>query len=185
MKILAFAASNSRNSINKSFVIHATEIFKRDIAPNADIEIIDLNDFEMPLFSIDREQNAGIPEQAHRFLQAIREANALIVSYAEHNGSYTAAFKNLFDWTSRIDVKVYQNKPMVALSTSPGKRGGATVLNTVLSAAPRFGGDVVASLSVGSFNQSFDVEQGEIADRQLAAKLYEALSQLGGRLSAA
>ena len=52
MKILAFGASNSRHSINKQLVSHAADIIKTGIIPAADIDLIDLNDFEMPLFSI-------------------------------------------------------------------------------------------------------------------------------------
>jgi NAD(P)H-dependent FMN reductase len=75
---------------------------------HASTEVLDLNDFEMPLFSVDREQAGGIPDFAHQFYKKVGAADALLVSFAEHNGSYSAAYKNLFDWTSRIDNKVYQ-----------------------------------------------------------------------------
>jgi len=61
-----------------------------------------------------------VPDLAHQFYKKIGEADALLISFAEHNGSYTAVFKNLYDWTSRIDMKVYQDKPVVMLSTSIG-----------------------------------------------------------------
>lgn len=62
MKVLAFAATNSRNSINKALVTHAAELLQRNAG--AELEILDLNDFEMPIYSIDREQDSGIPEPA-------------------------------------------------------------------------------------------------------------------------
>ena len=176
MKILAFAASNSSASINRRLVEHAAEIVLAEIRPDAEVEFIDLNDFEMPLYSADREKAGGVPELAHRFRDKIGAADALLISFAEHNGSYTVAFKNVYDWASRIDMKVYQGKPMVVLSTSPGKGGGGNVLKTVLSAAPFFGGEVIGSLSVPQFGQSFDAAAGKLRDPALAASLREALA---------
>jgi len=69
MKVLAFAATNSRNSINKALVTHAAELLKE--TRQAQIEILDLNDFEMPIYSIDREQQGGIPEPAQAFFNKI------------------------------------------------------------------------------------------------------------------
>lgn len=61
MNILAFAASSSRKSINKQLVTYAASILKSEIISGAEVEIIDLNDFEMPIYSIDREEENGIP----------------------------------------------------------------------------------------------------------------------------
>lgn len=132
MKILAFGATSSINSINKALVGYAGKVFSEAVNPLVEVDIIDLNDFEMPIYSIDREMELGVPAQAKQFFNKITGADALIISYAEHNGLYTAAFKNIFDWASRIDMKVFQNKPMVAMSASIGPNGGANVLKTAL-----------------------------------------------------
>jgi len=173
MKVLAFAASSSKSSINKQLVTYACSL-----CTDAEIEIADLNDYELPLFSVDREAELGQPTLAQQFFTLIGAADALIISFAEHNGSYTAAYKNLFDWCSRIDTKVFQNKPMVVLSTSLGKRGGAGVMATILQSAPHFGGEVRASLSVPSFNENFDSEVGKLSNPQLDRQLFEAIQTL-------
>ena len=178
MKLVAFAASNSQTSINKAMVTHAAQVMKSEIAPGTDVEIIDLNDYEMPIYSSDIEKAEGIPDTAHAFFNKIGSADALLISYAEHNGSYTAAFKNVFDWTSRIDMKVYQDKPMVVLSASPGPGGGAHVVAAVKSSAPFFGGNIRADLSVGEFNDNFDTENGEISNPETQAELRSALATL-------
>ena len=54
--ILAFAASNHSNSINRKLVEHAARVFKADVLPDAVIETLDLNDFEMPIYSQAREK---------------------------------------------------------------------------------------------------------------------------------
>ncbi|MEM9068939.1 MAG: NAD(P)H-dependent oxidoreductase [Myxococcota bacterium] len=181
MKVLGFGASSSQKSINKRLVQHAMKRL-RVLRPEVEAQVIDLNDYEMPIFSIDRELDGGVPSHARRFFEEIGGADGLIVSYAEHNGGYTAAFKNIFDWASRIDMKVFQEKPMLALSASVGPRGGANVLRGALESAPFFGADVVASLSVPSFRDTFDESRG-LVDEALANKFADALGQFAGRLA--
>lgn len=173
MKLLAFAASNSRASINKQLVTYAASLLA-----NVETEILDLNDYEMPLFSVDREAASGHPQLAHDFLAKIASADALLISFAEHNGSFTAAWKNLYDWCSRIEVKVYQGKPVVMLATSPGRRGGAGVLEAALKTAPFFGAEIKASLSIPSFNENFDSTTGQLTNEEFKAKLSTAVQTL-------
>lgn len=173
MKVLAFGASNSKKSINKQLAVYAASLLD-----GADVEVLDLNDFELPLFSVDKETEIGSPELAAAFFKKIGDADAIIVSFAEHNGSYTAAYKNLFDWCSRINQKVFQNKPMVMLSTSPGPGGAKNVLQTAVNSAPHFHADVKASLSLPSFNDNFDVESGVITNEEIRSELIAAVSKL-------
>ena len=137
----------------------------------------------MPIFSVDREKADGIHPHAQRFFSKIGAADALLISYAEHNGAYTAAFKNLYDWASRIEAKVFQGKPATYLSTSPGGRGGLSVLTAALDSAPRYGADVVSHMRVPRFHDAFDKERGELRDEALAGGLGEVLQTLAERLS--
>ncbi len=173
MRLLAFAASNSSRSINRELVRYAASLVE-----GAQIDELDIHDFEMPLYRMDREEVDGIPQLAHDFLARIGAADAIIVSFAEHNGNYTAAFKNLFDWCSRLGRDVWQNRPMVLLSTSPGGRGGQSVLEIAAAAAPRFGGQVLGTLSVPSFATSFDSQAGRLSDGELDARLRELVAGL-------
>ena len=173
MNLVAFAASSSTKSINKKLVSYAASLL--DVTS---VEILDLNDYELPLFSEDKEAEIGKPDLAKRFLEKLGNSDAIIISFAEHNGSYTAAFKNLFDWCSRINPKVYQNKPVVLLSTSPGASGAATILSTAINSMPHFAGEVKGSFSLPSFYDNFDVETNVIRDEELAAKLKEEVEKL-------
>lgn len=177
MKVLAFAASNSQKSINKQLVSYAANKFKTDIFTISKVEILDLNDFEMPLFSIEREKE-GIPDLAKQFYKKIGQADALLISYAEHNGNYTAAYKNLFDWMTRIDQKVFQGKRMVIFATSPGPGGANTVLEMAKTSASYFGADIKASVSVPSFFENFDPETGLMKDTNIDKKIADALKKL-------
>jgi len=171
MKVLTFAATNSRNSINKQLVKFAASQLT-----NAEIDYVEINDFDLPIYNIDLETDYGIPNCAREFLKHIKQADAILVSFAEHNGNFTVAFKNLFDWLSRVDRNVYQGKPIVMLSTSPGAGGGKTVLKLAQDAAPFFDGEVVGTLSIPNFYENFDIENSLLTDLALADKLEKLLS---------
>lgn len=173
MKVLALAASNSSTSINKQLAVYAA-----GLVPNAEVEVLDLNDFEMPIFSEDKEKELGQPELAQRFFKKLGDADVIVISYAEHNGSYSAAFKNVFDWTSRIDMKVYQGKPVIMLATSPGPGGASSVLAAATGSAPYFAAEVKGSLSIPSFYDNFDMEKGVLKNEALAEKLKAIIAEL-------
>jgi NAD(P)H-dependent FMN reductase len=173
MKILAIGASNNRHSINRLLASHAASLL-----PAASVQTLDLNDFEMPLYSDERAEQLGVPVQARRFYQSIGEADALVLSFAEHNGSYTAAYKNLFDWTSCINKAVFQDKPAVYLSTSPGPSGAASVLAGALDSAGYSGARVIASLSVPSFDKNFDENKGQLSNPAIRQNLLSAMQLL-------
>ena len=177
MNILAFAATSSTKSINKHLVTYAANLFAQEVK-EATIEILDINDYELPLFSEDREVQLGQPELAKQFLNKISQSDAVMISFAEHNGSYTVAYKNIFDWASRINPKVFQHKPMVLFATSPGPGGGRNVLASATASAPHFDGVVKASLAVPSFYDNFDVEQGRITDADINEQLLSAVKRL-------
>ena len=169
-KILAFGASTSRRSINKKFATWAVAQISE-----ATSTLIDLNDFEMPIFSVDREQENGIPEPAQRFKALVESHDGILISFAEHNGAYSAAFKNIFDWVSRMEGKTWADKSMFLMATSPGRRGGASVLELAVKRFPFNGGKVVASFSLPSFKDNFSEEEG-ILDAALLEGFKEQLA---------
>ncbi len=172
MKILAFGASTSAESINRKLANYAASQVN-----GASVTELDLRDFNLPIYSVDEEGANGIPSDAQKFLDLIQQHDALVVSLAEHNGSYSAAFKNLYDWTSRINQQVWCDKPMLLLSTSPGPRGGATVMEAAKATFPRMGAKLLAHFSLPSFYENFDAESG-ITDKALADSFSEAVASL-------
>ncbi|MCE2596630.1 NAD(P)H-dependent oxidoreductase [Motilimonas cestriensis] len=173
MKVLAFAASSSKQSINKQLASYAASLVK-----DAEVELLDINDYEMAIYSSDRENETGIPLAAQQFFKKIGAADAIVISFAEHNGSYTAAYKNLFDWTSRINMKVFQGKPVIMLATSPGPGGAQSVLNAATTSAPYFAADVKGSLSIPSFYDNFDLEAQQLTSPELLDKLVSVMATL-------
>lgn len=178
MKILSFAASNSTNSLNGQLIDYAGRLIKNGLVAGAEVTTIDLNDYDMPTFSVDRQEADGIPQAAHDFFNAIGDADAVVVSFAEHNGNYTSAYKNLFDWASRIDMRVYQDTPAVLFATSPGPGGGANVLQMAVASGQFFGYEVLASLSIPAFYDNVNPDDGTITNPALDAEFTAALTAL-------
>ena len=178
MKIIAFAGSNSSVSINRQLVRFAASYFKNDT-----VELLDLNDFEMPIYSYDREHKTGVPEAALRFAQLIDGCDLIMISLAEHNVAYITAFKNIFDWVSRIPGgKVWAGKPMFLLSSSDGVRGGASVIEIATKRFPRNGGTVIATFSLPSFDKNFAAGTG-ITNAALLAELEERIEDVKKQLA--
>ena len=167
--LIAFGASNSKNSMNKQLATYAAKQIS-----DANVTVLDLNDFTLPIYGIDLELEQGIPENAHAFLTKIKETDGIVISFAEHNGAYATVFKNLFDWMSRIDGKLWSNVPMLMLATSPGGRGGATVLDIAANRFPFMGGNIAATFSLPSFNDNFTADG--IAHKDLSAAFQKAIA---------
>ncbi|WP_158962634.1 NADPH-dependent FMN reductase [Myroides fluvii] len=149
-KIIGFGASISTTSINKEFAAYALGFF-----PEYEVELVDLNDYEVPVFSVDCERE-NCPERAKAFLAKLQEADVLVCSMAEHNRNWTVGFKNLFDWCSRLDLKLLQNKPMLLLSTSPGGYGAQNSMNIAKTIFPAFGGNVLTTFALPKFHENYD-----------------------------
>ncbi|WP_420319272.1 NADPH-dependent FMN reductase [Ekhidna sp.] len=175
-QIVAFAGSSSKQSINKQLATFTAQALK-----NVKVNILDLNDFEVPLFSVDLEQSSGIPDMAHAFKKHLDEADAIVLSLAEHNGSFAAAYKNLYDWVSRIDKSVFQHKPLFLLATSPGGRGAKTVLEHAITIYGHANKAPLVTFSLPSFHQNFDPEKG-IRDEELRSAYEECVKKFSQHL---
>ena len=163
-KIVTIGASTSKKSINKILAEYTG-----DLVSKVEVLKIDLNNYEMPIFSVDVETENGVPDKAIELNEVFNEADGFIISFAEHNGAYSAAFKNVFDWLTRIEGKIWRDKPMLLLATSPGARGGQTVLDIALGRFPYMGANIIGSLSIPSFFENF--KEGELVNNELRATL--------------
>lgn len=156
MKILVIGGSNSKNSINRQLAQYAASFWE-----NTTQELVDISQLDVPLYSIDKESENSFPKAVLDFAQKIDSTDLIVLSLAENNGSYNVGFKNLMDWTSRIkNRKTWGDKPMLLLSTSPGGRGGATVLESAKNYFPFMGADIKGSFSLPQYYQNFDINKG-------------------------
>ena len=166
-KIIAFSGSNSSHSINQQLVQYIASTIT-----DAEVEVLSLRDFEAPIFGVDLETEAGFPESMKALFDKMSSADGFIVSTPEHNGFMPAVLKNTIDWLSRMGRKVFNDKPVVFLSSSPGGRGGGSALGQILSVMPHQGAKIIGGHSVGSFFDKFkdgSLEDGE--DKDVILKL--------------
>ena len=105
----------------------------------------------------------------------------IIISLAEHNGSYTSAFKNIYDWISVIEKTVWSNKPLILLSTSDGQNAGKTVLQTALSRFSRESREEIPHFSLPKFNENFSDTDG-IINTKLIEELDKQISIFSGQV---
>jgi NAD(P)H-dependent FMN reductase len=101
--------------------------------------------------------------------------DGFILSLAEHNGSYAAAFKNIFDWSSRIESNIFRDKPLLLMATSPGARGGQSVLEAGSERFSRMGAKELFSFSFPSFYDNF--KEGKIVNIDLLKPIKEQVSK--------
>ena len=171
--IIAFAGSNSSASINHQLLAYAKKQIDNG---ETNVNLIRLTDFDIPMFSIDIEQNDGIPGGVKQLDAKIQSAGAVIISVAEHNGNISAFFKNIIDWLSRHNRHFLDGKKILLLSTSPGKGGATSALEITNKTLPYFKGEVMGKISIGSF---YDVlKEGKIADEKIKKDLESLFKEL-------
>ncbi|MHC4957015.1 MAG: NADPH-dependent FMN reductase [Planctomycetota bacterium] len=125
-KILALAGSTRSGSFNKRLAALAAE---RARAAGAEVSLVDLRDFAMPLYDGDLEAEHGVPETANELRALMTSHDGLLLACPEYNGSITAVLKNAIDWVSRpvegeAPMAAFRGKVAGLLAASPGALGG-------------------------------------------------------------
>lgn len=187
-KILAFSGSSRRDSFNKKLVQIAAEGAK---AAGANVTLIDLADYPMPIYNGDLEAEQGLPEAAKAFKQLLIDHDGLLIASPEYNSSFPALLKNAIDWASRAEspdegrLIAYQGKMAGLMCATPGGLGGTKGL-TMLRLQLEYIGVMVLphQESVSVAHKAFD-ENGALLDsdksdavKQVGAELASALSKL-------
>jgi NAD(P)H-dependent FMN reductase len=133
VKILAFAGSTRTDSFNKKLIRIGADAAR---AAGAEVTLVDLRDFPMPLYDGDLEAASGLPEHAKRLKKLFLEHNGLFISTPEYNSSVPGVLKNAIDWVSRSEpgespLAAYAGKVGALMSASPGPWGAIRSLNEV------------------------------------------------------
>lgn len=126
-KILAFAGSTRKESFNRKLIRIAVAGAK---SAGADVTLVELADYPMPLFNQDLEESGGMPKTVHNLKQLFIEHDGLLIASPEYNSAFTPLMKNTLDWVSRKEsddeppLAACQGKVAAIMSASPGRLGG-------------------------------------------------------------
>jgi NAD(P)H-dependent FMN reductase len=125
-RLLAFAGSLRTASLNKKLVAIAAQ-GARDAG--AEVTLIDLREFPMPLYDGDDESEHGLPENARMFKRLLMEHHGVLIATPEYNSQFPAVLKNAIDWASRREndekpLAAFTGKVAAVMSASPGAFGG-------------------------------------------------------------
>jgi chromate reductase, NAD(P)H dehydrogenase (quinone) len=146
VKVLAFAGSTRADSYNKKLLQEAVAIARQ---MGAQVTVVDLKDYPMPLYDADYEAKEGMPDSVKRFRTHMKNSDVILIACPEYNASIPAVLKNTLDWTSRSEKggsaqgDAYKGKRFAIMSAAPGKRGGKRGLVHLRAIIEDIGGTVI------------------------------------------
>lgn len=187
VRLLAFAGSARRDSFNKRALISLVDGAR---AAGAEVTVVDLRDWPMPLYDGDLEAASGLPETVQRFKALLREHDGLLLACPEYNGSITPLLKNTIDWCTRRQgdeppLVCFRGKVAGLVSASPGALGGVRGLAIVRALLGGLGMHLIPEqVAIGQAASAFDAD-GRVADparRAAVEKVGAAAADLARRL---
>lgn len=170
-RILCFAGSLRRDSLNKKL---AKVALKAAEEAGADVTFLDLKDLPMPIYDGDIESEQGIPENARKFKQLLKEHHGFLIASPEYNSSISAALKNIIDWASRAEpgeqpLECFVGKTAALVAASPGALGGLRGLVTLRSILGNIRVVVIPEQHAISKAHEEFAEDGNLKEKQQAA----------------
>lgn len=182
VKLLAFSGSSRAESFNQKLVTIAAEGARE---AGAEVTLINLGDYPMPLFNQDLEAEEGVPETARQFKQLLIEHDGFLIASPEYNSAFSPLLKNAIDWASRATeadeppLVAYKGKYAALMAASPGGLGGMRGLVFLRMLLANIGVTVLAQQqTLPKAGEAFDV-QGQLKD----AALQQSVRQLGAQLA--
>ena len=188
VKILAFAGSLRKDSYNKKLAKIAAEGAR---SAGAEVTLIDLKEFPLPVYDGDLEAAEGLPVNARKLKELFLKNQGLLIASPEYNSSIPGGLKNMIDWVSRTASKeepllaCFDKKVAALMSASPGGLGGLRALVPLRAMLGNIGVLVIPSqIAVSRAHEAFDAS-GALKDakqdstvRKIAAELAQMLGKL-------
>lgn len=179
-KLLFFAGSARKDSFNKKLAAEASRIAKEE---GAEVTLLDLKNFEMPLYDGDLEAEESLPQNAIKLKQLFVEHDGFYIASPEYNSSFSPLLKNALDWISRPHTE--NETPLVAFkgkvaaigATSPGGFGGLRGLVPLRMMLGNIGVHIIPSqVAIAAAHKAFD-DQGQLNDAGQTKMLRAAMQE--------
>lgn len=189
-RIFAFAGSARKDSLNRRLLLEAVEAARR---AGAEVDLVDLAEFPLPLYDGDLEEQHGVPAAALELRRRMSEAQALLIASPEYNSSYSALLKNTIDWVSRPvagapPLAAFAGKWAALVSASPSQFGGIRGLTALRTLLENMRVQVLpGQVALGTAHEQFD-GKGRLVDAEqresLSRLAHELVSSLGAAAAA-
>lgn len=167
MKILMFAASFRRDSLNKKLIRNAHQM----LPSGHEVDLKEFSEYMMPLYHGDLEADSGIPDSAQKFIKDIAAADAIIIASPEYNSGIPGTLKNAIDWSSRVNPVPWAGKQVLIMGASPGMVGTNRGMWQVRQPLEYLGAHVYPEmLGVAQANKAFD-EHDVLKDERMHGSL--------------
>lgn len=180
-RLLFFAGSIRSQSLNAQLVRLAASMAR---SRGADVTLVDLADYPMPLYNGDVEAADGLPETARALKALFHEHGGFFIASPEYNSSLSPLLKNTLDWVSRREtadepaLSAYSGKVAALGAASRGRLGGLRGLVPLRMMLANIGVHVVpAQLAVPNAGEAFDAD-GNLRDDTQTRSLGTVLDQL-------
>ncbi|NGM32573.1 FMN reductase [Methylobacterium sp. DB0501] len=167
LRLVGFSANIQRPSKTRTLV----EAVAAEAAVRLPVEvrIFDLVDAGPGLGALSRDQ-LSLP--ARRIVEAVEEADALVVGTPVYKGAYTGLFKHLFDLVS---PEALAGKPVALTATGGGPRHALVVEHSL---RPLFGFFTALTVPTAVYASDPDFRDGGLDSAAIRQRVTEAGSQL-------
>jgi chromate reductase, NAD(P)H dehydrogenase (quinone) len=164
-RILAFAGSARRDSLNRKFLAVAVGAAR---AAGCEVTVADLNELVLPLYHGDLEDKDGMPENAVKLIGLITSHQGLLIASPEYNSMITPLLKNTIDWCTRGDDNPFEGKVGAVISASPGPLGAVRSLVMAQQLLMKLGCHVVpGQVYLTHASKAFDTSGALLDERAL------------------
>ena len=180
-RILVFGGSLRRDSYNHKLASLAAQAAKD---AGAEVTLIRLRDFPMPVYDQEIEDETGLPEEAKRLKKLFTSHDGFLIASPEYNSGISASLKNALDWVSRQETDdepaliAFQGKAAALMAASPGALGGLRGLVQVRTILGNIGVLVLpGQVALPKAHEAFG-EDGTLKDAKQSAAVKKVASEL-------
>ena len=180
-KIALMSGSLREGSFNTKLIGAAQKAMQ---GLGAETHLVNLTDFNLPLYHRDLEAASGLPDQAVALKQVLGESDAWIVASPEYNGFPPPLLVNAYTWCSRGDEAnvmygTFSGKTALVMGASPGAMGGLRAVNPHRTLLQNLGVNVLSNtVAIGGAFKAFDDETGDLVDSKQKTILQSAVETL-------
>jgi len=168
MKVLAFAASLRRASLNRQLIAVASDMAR---LAGAEVDLADFREFELPIYDGDLDAASGLPPGGAELRRRLERVDAVMMACPEYNYSIGGPLKNAIDWVSRARPMPWRGKSIYLMSASPSPMGGIRGLWQTRIPLEGCGALVFPDMfALSHANEAFD-GSGRLRDAGLADRL--------------